>query len=145
MADLTEFASAEATRVTDGTSILFGSIAGTISGAVTTTSTIAILYAGLGYAPVHTEQTVNVVTGTIIWTSAAGKKIYLTDLILSTSTANDITVTVDTSTIGPFYFGNYGGAISNFVTQVVSTGTAVSLRLTTTAGTTSITTEGFEV
>ena len=124
------------------TSTLGAAITGQLSGSG---STIQSLQAGVGYTPVHTEKIVNVVTGTIIWTSAAGKRINLTDLILSTSTANNITVTVDTSTVGPFYFGNYGGAISNFVTQVVSAGTAISLRLTTTAGTTSITTEGFEV
>lgn len=116
----------------------------TVNVSFAATSTLQSLYAGVGYTPVHRQQVVNVVTGTIIWTATSGKYLILTDLILSSSTANTVTITVDTSTVGPFYFASWGGAVSNFRTPVVAASTNTSLRLTTTAGTTSITCEGYE-
>lgn len=89
------------------------------------------------------------VTDGIVWSPAAGKRWYITDIIVNVSAACTVTfeddLTAGDSVVMQFEFAANGGMVSNFNTPLFSGEDAVDLLVTTTAGNIYITVTGYEV
>lgn len=89
------------------------------------------------------------VTDGIIWSPAAGKRWYVTDLILTVSAAATVTLEDDKAggddPVMKFELAANGGLVSNFTTPMASGEDAADLLITTSAGNVYVTICGYEV
>ena len=101
-------------------------------------------FAGVNYAPIHKNSIyLGSTAQAALWVPAAGLKINLTDMAISASTAAQVDIIVGNSTIGPFFFGNNGGLISNYNTPTVASANG-TMFVASSGGTITVTTDGFE-
>lgn len=88
-------------------------------------------------------------TDGVIWSPAAGKRWYVTDLIINTSAAATITLeddlTAGDAVVMKFELAANGGTVINFKTPLASGEDAADLMVTTSAGNIYITAVGYEV
>ena len=89
-----------------------------------------------------------VVTDTALWTPDTGKKIIITDIVISVSSATTVTLYFDSDTIGNRVFKGYFAA--NQGVHIAFSGLVISsingiLKITNTAATASIEVTGVEV
>ncbi len=89
------------------------------------------------------------VTDGIVWSPAAGKRWYITDIIINTSAAAVVTLEDDLSggdsPVMKFELAANGGMVSNFNTPLFSGEDAADLIVTTSAGNIYITVTGYEI
>ncbi len=105
---------------------------------------IKVVDAGIGYAGIKKNVNIGIVTDSTVWVPATGKKVVITDMIISTNSVNNVTMKHGSTTfLGPLYFAANGGLSSNLKTPVKG-GTDEAVTITTTAGNTSVTLSGRE-
>lgn len=109
------------------------------------TNTIgAVRDAGVSYTPTRRRSNVLGAGNYTAWAPASGKKVVITDIILSTDSVNDVTLKLaGEEFLGPLYFAANGGLSSNLKTPVMGNPDE-TVTFTTTAGKTSITLIGYE-
>ena len=133
-------------RSITSSTVQVGGIAGTTDVRTISSSTVQAItkFAGVNYAPIHKNVIyLGSTAQAALWVPAAGLKINLTDVAISSSTAAQIDIVVGTSSVGPFFFAANGGAILNYNTPVLSAANG-TMFVASTGGTVSFTAEGFE-
>ena len=143
-----------------------GGIAGqpiSVQGTLQAVSTVQSGSVGILGQPVSVQGTIDVratagthafqtyaggTTGASVWIPASGKRINVTDLILSSNDGGTVTVIASgkgntAGTFGQFYFAALGGLSKQLITPFVGSVDG-ALQITTTGGTVSISAGGFE-
>ncbi len=99
---------------------------------------------GVNYVTVEKRVNVGIVTDSVVWDPATGKQAVITDIEVSTNSANNVTLKHGATVfLGPQYFAANGGMVSNRRTPVVGA-VDENITVTTTAGNTSVTLTGYE-
>ena len=105
---------------------------------------IKVVDAGVSSQVPEKNANVGIVTNSVVWTPAAGKKAVMTDIVISTNAVNNVTLKHGSTTfLGPLYFAANGGLSSNLKTPIKGAADE-TITITTTAGNTSITLNGRE-
>lgn len=109
-----------------------------------TNGNVKVVDAGENYTPMKKNANVGIVTDSIVWDPATGKKTVITDIVISTNAVNNVTVKHGATTaLGPLYFAANGGLFGDLETPIKGA-VDENITITTTAGNTSITLTGYE-
>lgn len=104
----------------------------------------AVKDAGPNYTTIQKFGDVGIVTDSIIWDPAVGKKVVITDIVISTNAANAVTLKEGINSILKGYLAANGGMAPGGLRTPLKGALDANITITTTAGNTAIELSGYE-